>query len=132
MNAQISNDANTTITQLRSIVSDFVDARQWRQFHRPKNLAMSIAIEAAELMEHFQWLTDDQVNEAVSDEDRLSGIRDEMSDVLSYLLALANALDIDLSESLREKMDKNNRKYPANQFRGRYGLGDDRHRDHGA
>ena len=132
MNAEISNDSNTTITELRSIVSDFVDARDWQQFHRPKNLAMSIAIEAAELMEHFQWLTNEQVDEAVSDEERLSEMRDEMSDVLSYLLALANALDIDLTESLRDKMDKNNRKYPADQFRGRYGFEDDRHRDHGA
>ncbi len=132
MNAKASTDANTTIAELRSIVSDFVDSREWQKFHRPKNLAMSIAIEAAELMEHFQWLNDDQATDVVSDQEHLSEIRDEVSDVLSYVLALANALDIDLTNSLREKMEKNNRKYPADQFRGRYGVRDDRRKDDNA
>jgi len=124
MNVKMPSDADTTIAELRSVVSDFVDARDWHQFHRPKNLAMSIAIEAAELMEHFQWLTHEQADDALRDENRRTEICDEMADVVSYVLALANALNIDVTESLHRKMEKNIQKYPADEFRGRYGRHD--------
>jgi NTP pyrophosphatase (non-canonical NTP hydrolase) len=101
-------------------VAEFVDARDWRQFHNPKNLAMSIAIEAAELMEHFQWLDPDGARQVAESRDDMQKIREELADVLCYVLSLANVLEIDLSSALREKLAQNERKYPAERFRGRF------------
>lgn len=82
---------------------------------------MSLAIEAAELMEHFQWLTVQQSRELTQQPDKLAEVADELADVLSYALAMANQLEIDLSGALRDKMAKNERKYPADEYRGRFG-----------
>src|SRR5207244_11254091 len=97
------NDAETTILQLRDDIRRFVKAREWEPFHDPKNLAMSIAIEAAELMEHFQWVRSDQVDAAAREEKTLREIREELADILCYALSFANALDIDVSQAVREK-----------------------------
>ena len=120
------SDQNTTLADARSIVSRFVDERDWKQFHHPKNLAMSIAIEAAELMEHFQWMSHDEVNRALSDQDIRAQVTAELADVFSYSLAMANALQIDVSEALADKMKSNEQKYPVEQYRGRYGPSDKR------
>ena len=114
-------DANTTLKELRDLVRAFVDARDWRQFHSPKNLSMALAIEAAELMEHFQWITTEASRSLADDRKKLPAVRDELADVLCYTMAMANELDIDLSEALRQKILKNEAKYPANEYRGRYG-----------
>jgi dCTP diphosphatase len=113
-------DSTTTLAQLRDIVRRFVDERDWRQFHSPKNLSMSLAVEAAELMEHFQWIDGAESRKIGSDAVKLEGVRDELADVLCYLLAIANELEIDLSQAMRDKMIKNAVKYPAEQSRGRY------------
>src|SRR3954470_14020926 len=113
-------DASTTLAVLRDIVRRFVDERDWRQFHSPKNLCMSLAIEAAELMEHFQWIDAAESRRVGEDPAKLAEVRDEMADVLCYLLAIANELEIDLSDAMREKMVKNAIKYPAELSRGRY------------
>ena len=118
------NDALATVGALKQLVNDFVDRRDWRQFHAPKNLAMSLAIEAAELMEHFQWLSVDQSRAVASQPEKLAEVGDELADVLCYALALANELDLDISTVIRRKMAKNEQKYPADQFRGRYGPDD--------
>ena len=117
-------DSDTTIGQLRQLVNDFVDRRDWHQFHTPKNLAMSISIEAAELMEHFQWLGLDESRALADDPEKLSVVGDELADVVCYALAMANELGLDLSEVVRDKMAKNERKYPAEEFRGRFGSDD--------
>jgi NTP pyrophosphatase (non-canonical NTP hydrolase) len=114
-------DRATTVAELRELVRAFVDERDWQQFHSPKNLSMSLAIEAAELMEHFQWLTVAESRAVADDDRRRSDVAEELADVVSYALALANALRIDLSTALRDKMRKNAVKYPAAEFRGRYG-----------
>jgi dCTP diphosphatase len=106
-------DATTTISQLRELVEQFVAERNWHQFHAPKNLAMALAIEAAELMEHFQWESVEQSRRAGADGERREGIADELADVTCYVLAMANALDIDLSAAVRDKMVKNRTKYPV-------------------
>ncbi|MCA9148353.1 MAG: nucleotide pyrophosphohydrolase [Planctomycetales bacterium] len=106
------SDQHTTVSELREIVQQFVAARNWETFHSPKNLAMSIAIEAAELMEHFQWRTIPESREVVTDPATLNEITEEVADVLSYTLAIANALNLDLSTALRNKMVKNAIKYP--------------------
>ncbi len=113
------SDDTATVAQLRHAVRAFVDEREWRRFHTPKNLAMSLAIEAAELMEHFQWLTIDESIERGSDPVRRGQIADEIADVCCYLLSLVNALDLDLSEAVQSKLVKNAAKYPAEKFRGR-------------
>jgi NTP pyrophosphatase (non-canonical NTP hydrolase) len=116
-----SDDRSTTVQELRDLVQQFVDERDWRQFHSPKNLAMSAAIEAAELMEHFQWLEAESSREVVNDQAKMTKIGEELADVLSYCLALANTLGLDVSTILRDKMQKNAAKYPAEEFRGRSG-----------
>jgi len=81
---------------------------------------MSLAIEAAELMEHFQWIDAEASRRVKDDPAKLAGVRDEMADVLCYVLALANELNLDLSAAIRDKMVKNAAKYPAELSRGRY------------
>ena len=117
-------DSDTTVAQLRQLVNEFVDRRDWHQFHAPKNLAMSISIEAAELMEHFQWLGADESRAVADDPEKLSAVGEELADVVCYALAMANELRLDLSEAVRDKMAKNERKYPAEEFRGRFGSDD--------
>jgi NTP pyrophosphatase (non-canonical NTP hydrolase) len=114
------SDATTTINELREIILRFVDERDWRQFHAPKNLAMALAIEAAELMEHFQWLEVEDSRELAADGEKLAAIGEELADVIGYGLALANELNLDVSDAIRTKMVKNAQKYPAAEFRGRY------------
>jgi NTP pyrophosphatase (non-canonical NTP hydrolase) len=115
------SDHDTTIEELRELVRRFVDERDWQQFHTPKNLSMSLAIEAAELMEHFQWLTPQESHSVASDAQKRSAAGEELADVLCYAFALANTLGLDIDTAVRDKMAKNALKYPADQFRGRYG-----------
>ena len=98
-----------TIAELAQTVEAFIAERDWHQFHTPKNLAMSVAIEAAELMELYQW-------EDAADRAR---VEEEAADVLAYLLSLSNRLGFDLGEALLRKMDRNALKYPAAEFRGK-------------
>jgi NTP pyrophosphatase (non-canonical NTP hydrolase) len=113
------SDAETTVAELREVVRNFVEDRDWRQFHAPKNLSMSLAIEAAELMEHFQWISAEESREIGSDPRQLVEVSHELADVLCYALAMANELGIDISEAIRSKMILNGQKYPAEKFRGR-------------
>ena len=115
------SDSQTTLAELRLLVGDFVDRRDWNQFHSPKNLSMSLAIEAAELMEHFQWLSAQQSRDVARQPQRLAAVSEELADVLCYALAMANELGLDLSEAIRQKMARNEQKYPAEEYRGRFG-----------
>jgi NTP pyrophosphatase (non-canonical NTP hydrolase) len=117
-------DAETTLAHLRQLVGQFVQRRDWGQFHTPKNLAMSLAIEAAEVMEHFQWLTPEQSRAVAGQPERLAEVAEELADVLAYLLAMANELGLDLAAALEAKMAKNEQKYPAEQYRGLFGAND--------
>jgi dCTP diphosphatase len=118
------NDQTTTLSDLRRLVAEFVAKRDWNQFHSPKNLSMSLAIEAAELMEHFQWLTVDESRALVEHPKKIAEVGEELADVLCYALALANELKLDVSQAVRDKMVKNEAKYPADEFRGRFGKDD--------
>jgi NTP pyrophosphatase (non-canonical NTP hydrolase) len=115
-----NSDSTTTVADLRKLVADFVAERDWSQFHSPKNVSMALAIEAAELMEHFQWLTTDASRELAADPEKLAEVGEELADVIGYSFALANELGLDVSEAVRAKMMKNAQKYPAEKFRGRY------------
>lgn len=110
-------DTRTTLQELKDRMADFVNERDWQQFHTPKNLSMSIAIEAAELMEHFQWLTVEQSKNL--DDEALADIGEELADIVIYSLSLANTLKLDLSKTVLAKMDKNIRKYPKEKVRGK-------------
>jgi NTP pyrophosphatase (non-canonical NTP hydrolase) len=114
-------DATATVARLIALMRDFVAERAWEPFHDPKNLSASIAIEAAELMEHFQWLRSDQLHALRDDPAKMAAIRDELADVFAYLLSFAGRMDIDLSSALQSKMVKNALKYPAEHFHGRFG-----------
>ena len=103
-------DSTATIDQLKALVHRFVKERSWEPFHSPKNLSMSIAIEAAELMEHFQWTNYSPPAIPISHD---SPIAQELSDVIAYSLALANVLGVDLSKALESKMERNKLKYPV-------------------
>ncbi len=104
----------TPLAALQQAVREFRDAREWRQFHSPKNLSMSIAIEAGELMEHFQWLTTAEAAElAQSDPARRQAIAEELADVLIYCLSLADVLECDVAEIILDKLRKNAEKYPV-------------------
>jgi dCTP diphosphatase len=115
------NDIDITVARLRALINDFVDRRDWHQFHSPKNLAMSISIEAAELMEHFQWLSTEESRQVREDPEKLAEVGEELADVLCYALAMANELGLDLSATIQRKMGKNEQKYPADEYRGRFG-----------
>ncbi|MFZ1936830.1 MAG: nucleotide pyrophosphohydrolase [Thermoguttaceae bacterium] len=114
-------DSTTTVADLKQLVADFVARRDWRRFHAPKNLSMSLAIEAAELMEHFQWISPEQSRRVPEDAERLAAVGDELADVVCYALAMANELGLDLSTTVRGKIVKNEQKYPVEEYRGRYG-----------
>ncbi|RME39073.1 MAG: nucleotide pyrophosphohydrolase [Planctomycetota bacterium] len=114
------DDRTTTVAELVRLMEAFVAERRWEPFHDPKNLAMSIAIEAAELMEHFQWLRSEELDEIRGDAKAMAGIREELADILAYVLSFALRMQIDLSSALEEKMRKNGVKYPAEEYRGRF------------
>ena len=114
--------SNTTISALQQAVCDFRDERDWRQFHSPKNLSMSIAIEAAELMEHFQWLTTEEATDlARSAASSRQAIVDELADVLIYCISLADILDCDIGQIVFDKLAKSGAKYPADKYYGKFG-----------
>jgi dCTP diphosphatase len=116
----MGTDAQTSVGALRQAVADFVDARNWQPYHGPKNLSMSIAIEAAELMERFQWLTTEEAQAAVEDPAEQAAVSGELADIVIYCLSLSNALDLDVSSAVLGKLQTNEHRYPADEFRGRF------------
>lgn len=110
-----ASDSKTTVADLRALVENFVAERNWHRFHTPKNLVMSLAIETGELMEHFQWLTPEESAELKNDPQKKHDTGEEVADCLAYLLGLANALDLDLSQALSAKMIRNAEKYPVDE-----------------
>ena len=113
---------NKVLAELRERMRQFVVERDWEQFHSPKNLVMGLSCEAAELMEHFLWMDNDASRQVANDAAKREAIADEIADVACYLLAMSNSLGIDLSEAIRAKLAKNELKYPAEKYRGKYRL----------
>ena len=108
----MTKDAQTTLSYLREKVAEFVAARNWEPFHNPKNLAMSIAIETAELQEHFQWLTIEESREYVRSAEQRAEAADELADILIYCLSFANTADIDVSDAILKKLARNEHRFP--------------------
>lgn len=98
-------------------IRKFAKERDWEKFHSPKNLAMALSVEVSEILEHFQWLTEEQSHNLPPE--KLAEVRDEIGDVLIYLLNLADKLGIDPLTAARDKMEKNAAKYPASAVHGR-------------
>ena len=105
-------DHQTTIAELKKLVAGFVAARNWEGYHRAKNLAMSISIEAAELMEHFQWANNSEEEALLSDPARKAQVADELADVLIYAISFANSTGLDISQIVQEKMERNETRFP--------------------
>jgi len=106
----------TELERLREQLRDFSAAREWDKFHSPKNLAMALAGEAGELLEVFQWLTEDQ--SGALDAKQQQAARDEVADILLYLVRIADRLGIDPVAEATRKMHENERKYPVDKARG--------------
>lgn len=113
-------DASTPLADLKELVRRFADERSWQPFHTPKNLAMGMAVETAELMEHFLWVDGPRSLELGFDPDRREAIADEVADVFCYVLNLCNVLNLDLASELQRKIAKNAVKYPVEKYRGRF------------
>lgn len=113
---EMNSKGATTLSELREALRRFAAERDWDKYHSPKNLASALIVEAAELLERFQWLTEDESRSLPPAE--LAKVRDEMADVLIYLVRLADRLGVDLLEAAREKLAKNALKYPADKARG--------------
>ena len=105
-----------TLEELAGRLRAFAEERDWEQFHSPKNLSMALSVEAAELLEHFQWLTEEE--SARLPPGRLAAVGEEMADVFIYLLRLADRLGVDLEREARAKMAKNAERYPVEKSRG--------------
>jgi NTP pyrophosphatase (non-canonical NTP hydrolase) len=105
-----------SLIELRERIRQFSGERDWNQFHTPKNLAMALSVEVAELVEHFQWLPTGA--DAELDEAKRTGIRHELADVLVYLIQLADKTGVDLREAVLEKMELNRAKYPVERVKG--------------
>ncbi len=106
-----------SIKELTAAIANFSDRRDWQQFHSPKNLAMALIVEAAELVEHFQWLSEQQSLELGDKQKHAVSL--EMADVLIYLVRMADRLNIDLLQAAEEKVGLNAKKYPADKTCGR-------------
>ena len=105
-----------SIEQIKIRLREFATERDWDQFHSPKNLAMALIVEAAELVEHFQWLKEEE--SAALPQDKLAEVEQELADIQIYLIRLADKLDIDLMSAVASKIELNEKKYPAEMVRG--------------
>jgi len=108
------------IKELQKHLRKFADDREWEQFHTPKNLTMAMVIEAGELMEIFQWLTPEQSKLKNLGPEKYQECREEIADVFTYLIRLADKLDIDLEKAFWEKMEKNGEKYPIGSEKNKF------------
>lgn len=111
------DDHKTTVAELKTLVSSFVNDRDWRQFHGAKNLSMSVVAEAVELMEHFKWAAD-QHEAARIVEEKKQAVSDELADVVAAVLMFCDEFTIDLSTAMQQKMAQNCAKYPVEKARG--------------
>lgn len=114
--SKTSMQSTDSIDQLRARVNQFVEERDWAQFHSPKNLAMAMIVEAGEVVEHFQWMTEEGSRKLSAEKKEQVG--QELSDTLVYLLRIAEVCDIDLLEAANKKISLNAKKYPVDKAKG--------------
>jgi NTP pyrophosphatase (non-canonical NTP hydrolase) len=100
------------VSALETALQQFADERDWQKYHSPKNLAMALTGEVGELAEIFQWLTEEQSKSVARDSKTAQAVRDELADVMLYLVRLSSVLGVDLNEAVTQKLAKNGKKYP--------------------
>ncbi|MER7708830.1 nucleotide pyrophosphohydrolase [Kitasatospora sp. NPDC097605] len=113
MNERETDIPGPTLEGLRQRLTEFAAARRWEPFHTPKNLAAALTVEAGELLEIFQWLTPEQASAVMADPERAHRVRDEVADVLAYLLQFCTAVGVDPLTALEAKIERNELRFPA-------------------
>jgi len=111
-------DKHTHVDELKSLVQAYCEARDWDQFHNPKELAIGAITEASELLEHFRFKSEDEMKKMLSEPKKREAIEEELADVFFFLLRFAQMNNIDLSTALRSKLTKNELKYPVEKSKG--------------
>lgn len=104
-------DDKTTVQEMKDLIFQFAKDRAWIHYHTPKNLSMALTVEAGELMEHFMWLDNKEIEDIKSTE-TINDVKDELADIVTYALEIANVMEIDLAEAILNKYKKNCLKYP--------------------
>ncbi len=112
-------DCETRIEEMKKTLREFVDERDWEQFHTPKDLAIAVSVEAAEVLEHFRFRDEKELAMYLADDENKKELGYELADVLSFLVRLADVTGIDLANALEEKIKKNSKRYPVETARGR-------------
>jgi NTP pyrophosphatase (non-canonical NTP hydrolase) len=113
-------DGTTTVESLKNRVGEFIARREWQKYHNPKDLAISLSLESAELLEIFQWKDRQEIDREMSE--LMGGVEEELADIAIYMLSFCIALDIDLSKIVTDKVKRNEEKYPADMYRGKASL----------
>jgi NTP pyrophosphatase (non-canonical NTP hydrolase) len=111
-------DSKTTVEALKRAVAEFRDARDWKKYHNPKDLAVSISIEANELLELFQWKDAQEVEALIHEPRKQHRIKEELADIVIYCLGACDSLEIDLSDAIRSKLALNAERYPVEKVKG--------------
>lgn len=106
------------LSQLQQLVVNFRDARDWKQFHNPKDCSISLSLEAAEVLEHFQWKSPEEIKKHVGENS--NDIGEELADVLYWVLLLSNDMNINIADAFVKKMEKNDKKYPVEKAKGKH------------
>jgi NTP pyrophosphatase (non-canonical NTP hydrolase) len=114
----MAKDQETKLHELKEKVKQFCEVRDWDQFHGAKDLATALIIEAAELLEHFRWKNESEVKALFENPEKKNEIEEEMADILYFLLRMAQRYNIDLSDALEKKLEKNEKRYPVEKFKG--------------
>ena len=115
----VENDSDVTVEQLKARVRKFVHDRGWERYHNPKDVAESICIEAAELLELFQWVTPNEALSWKDDPSKVKRIQEELADIIIYGLSMANTMKIDVTKSVARKLESNETKYPVEKYYGK-------------
>lgn len=118
MKINITGFSMDELLRLTERLLEFRRQRDWERFHKPKDVALSLCLEAAELLEHFQWKTDEEIK-AYLQSDALEAVKEEIADIAIYLLLFCNDAKIDLIDAISKKIEKNEARYPADKCRGR-------------
>jgi len=118
----MQSDSTATIKELKRVIAEFIKEREWDRYHHPKEVAVSLNVEAGELLEIFQWMEKEKnpVEAIKKNPELMEKIRDELADVFGYTLDFASRLDIDLAQAFLKKMEKNEKKYPVHKSKGNH------------
>jgi len=116
---KVLSDIETPVGDLRNAVREFIHERDWEQYHNPKDIAEAICIEAAELLQLFQWTKSEESRKVKTGPSTVKRVREELADVFIYCLSLANTLEVDLTKVVLEKLELNKKKYPADIYKGK-------------